>query len=221
MTRKKLLFNVPALSLLLALMLVLAYQAGGSARVAPNRPAVIATVNLAEVLDGLAQRGEAEAKLQSMASEVVAERERRETRLNDLLKQLEDMRTAQGENAEDLESIQKLEEQIVLERLNYQAWTRFKMDQLDVERALLLEELYRAIKSAARELAQASGYDFVVHNDAGAEITVNPESRATRESQVQQAIISRTLLYAAPIADITNDLIERMNNEFRMRGMDG
>jgi hypothetical protein len=46
-------------------------------------------------------------------------------------------------------------------------------------------------------------------------VGVNPESRASRESQVTQQLFSRRVLYADPVVDITDELVERMNNAYK------
>ncbi|MHC5005493.1 MAG: OmpH/Skp family outer membrane protein [Planctomycetota bacterium] len=196
-------------SLLLAAVAVTAvvYDSVG-ARTSVQQPTTTATVNLARVLDGLEQRADAEVRLNGMAEEVRAERDRREAEM----KQLQDQLAA----ATDPKVAIGIEEQLALASLNFQAWVRFKTDQLDIERALLLQDLYRSIKQSIAELAETEGYDLVVVDDSQGELGWSNEARLSREAQILQQIRGRRLLYTTSGIDITDDLVARMNNKFRM-----
>ena len=62
------------------------------------------------------------------------------------------------------------------------------------------------------------GYDFVLMDDTSAELAVNPESKVAREIQVKQQMTARRSLYVNPAMDITDQLIQRMNNAFNAGG---
>jgi Skp family chaperone for outer membrane proteins len=197
--------NVPTVLLLVVLGSIIAYQAGAQ-RGQPRRPAIAATVNLPAVLEGLKQRGDAEAELNALGEQIIAEQERRQS----ALQALEERRQAVADERER----QSIDEELALAALNYQAWLRFANEKVDVEKALLLQELYRSIKKSIQEMAAAEGYDVVLVDDSLGELTVNPESQVTREAQIRQQIISRRLLFTGTSLNITDDLIARMNNEY-------
>ncbi|MCA9296905.1 MAG: hypothetical protein KC983_10310, partial [Phycisphaerales bacterium] len=104
--------------------------------------------------------------------------------------------------------------QIALKSREMKDWVEFRRAELDLEKALMIEGLYRAVRSASAEMAQAQGYDIVMIDDSEREFQVTPDSRVPREAQVRTQLFDRRLLYTADIVDATDDLVERMNNAF-------
>lgn len=201
--------------LIAVLVSIIAYQAGANRAVAPVQPATVAIVNLPRVLNGLEQRSTAEMQVRSMVSEINAERETREAELQRLRSEHTQLRRQARENPETTADADAAEEHLVLEELRFRAWMQFNNDYVDIEHSLVLQDLYRVVKNAAAEMARAEGYDLVLVDDAEGELTVNPESRVPRTTQVEQQMFARQMLYVSPTIDITDDLIERMNNAYR------
>jgi Skp family chaperone for outer membrane proteins len=214
MTRMKKHTSLPVIVLLAALCVVLAYQAGANRPAGVGRTPVIATVNLNAVLEGLEQRGHAEEALRTMHREIMGEAEQREGRIRSMQSELEQSRQQNAEQP-PTPAQEKLEEDLVLDSLNYRRWQQVMAEKLDIERAIQLQDMYRAIRQAASEMAEAEGFDLVIVDDSGGELMFNPEARATREAQVQQQILARNVLFAGTTLDITSDLVARMNNRFR------
>lgn len=210
--------NGPTILMLLILMAALGYQAGAERVEVRKQPAVVATIDITKVMEGLEQRSNAEIKLDQMRVEFNEERERRETRIRELDRQLREKQREVREQRAGMDELQRIEEQIALQELNFQAWITFQSDRIDVEKALLWQDLYRAIRRAVGEMAEGERYDLVIYDNTSEELFINPESRMSREMQVQQQMVSRQLVYAGRSLDVTNELIERMNNQFRARG---
>lgn len=196
--------RIPTGFLIGALVAVVVLQAFGQA--GRMRAPLVATVDLPAVLEQLNERADAEAKLRTIADEIRQEQETREGEIRDIKNRFE--------NAVDDDERAALEEEAALKALQYQAWLRFATDKLDVERSLLLENLYRTIQAAVTDMAQASGIDVVVLDDSLNELGVNPELRVSREAQIRQQIIGRRVLYSNPQMNLTEDLVERMNNAY-------
>jgi hypothetical protein len=64
-------------------------------------------------------------------------------------------------------------------------------------------------------MAEAEGYDMVVLNDSSDDVPFDREVRVPAQIQILQQITNRKILYLKPTIDVTDDLIVRMNNEFR------
>jgi Skp family chaperone for outer membrane proteins len=190
---------------------VLAQQAG------VGRPSVIATVRLSTVIEKLDKWGEAQANLTAMSGQVGAEQKRRQTEIEAMQTQLQTMVEAHGIDNPTAEMI-KLQEDEALARLRFQAWARITMEKADMEKSLLLQDLYRSIKTTAATIANAAGYDLVLVDDSQGELRSTPDARAPREAQIMQQIGARRMLHANPALDITDELITRMNNEHRAGG---
>lgn len=205
--------TVPVALLVLGMAGFLTYQVTGQrSGGAGTGCACVVSVNLPAVIDGLNQRAEAVLQLEDLRSRTLAEDEERKTRITQLREQLLEIPEA------DLDRREEAGEELARVALDYQAWRQFAMEQLDIEKSLMWRELDRVVTEAVAELAEISGYHLVLMDDSGQELGVNPESKISRELQVQQQMTSRRLLYVAPVADVTDELIERMNNAFNAGG---
>lgn len=193
---------------ILPLLLVVAFIASEVSGARPWRaqPTAVATVDLARVLDGLDQRGHAEVGLKKMADEIRAEREQREASI----KAIQDRADAATDEAQRMQ----YEEDAVKATLDYQAWIRFVQNKLDVERALLLQDLYRSITGAIAEMAGAEGWHMVIVDDAASDLSWSDDSQLSREGQTLQKIRGRRVLYGSPLVDLTDQLVIRMNNAY-------
>lgn len=207
--------SAPVLILITALAVVIAYQAGATRPNTANRAAVVATVNLPKVLEGLAQRSHAEASLETMHAEFRQERDRREKTVEQLRADFESLAERQREGEEVLRNLQDIADRLDLQIVNFHAWRQFMFERFDVEHSLIMQDLYRNIKKTIRELSEAEGYDLVIFDTSSGELTVSMEAGIPRSEQIERQILSRGVLYAAPALDITNHVIERMNNQFR------
>jgi Skp family chaperone for outer membrane proteins len=170
------------------------------------RPTSIATIQIERVLNQLNERAEAEGELGARAASLEEERTSRQVVIDEL------METYKA--AEDLQVRRDLEDQIALKSREMKDWVEFRRAEIDLEKALMIEGLYRAVRSASAEMAQAQGYDIVMIDDSEREFQVTPDNRVPREAQVRTQLFDRRLLYTADIVDATDDLVERMNNAF-------
>ncbi len=55
----------------------------------------------------------------------------------------------------------------------------------------------------------------MIVDDSQGDLGTTEDSRLSREAQVRQQIAARRVLYSAPVVDVTDQLIIRMNNEFK------
>lgn len=213
MTRIKSL-NISSILLIAVLLTIIGYQVVGE-RPGVKQNTVVATIDLQRLINGLQQRDESMGKLQEMHAQFQQERKEREGEINAMRDELRGMLESAGQDQPLPAEAQRLEEQMVLKHLRYQAWIRFMNDKFDVEYSLMLQDLFRTVRNSAGKVADEEGYDLVLLDDSKEELTVNPESRLSREAQIRQQMITRSILYARDVIDITTDLTERMNNEYR------
>ena len=83
-------------------------------------------------------------------------------------------------------SREKLGDELALKGLQAQFWFREAMTELEVEKALLLQDLYKSMRAAIEALAQAEGYDLVFIDDASDELPFDRESQAAPQLEVPQ-----------------------------------
>ena len=201
MNRMTQLVSVPSLTIAVALGAVLGQRALSPA------PAVIATVKIDELFDELQQRADARIDLRRLELGIQDEKTRRETELVQLQADLEKV-VAVARRKE-------LDDELKLKNLQMQFWYRAATTELEVEKALLLQNLYRSMIDAIEALAAAEGYDMVILDDSSNELAFENDGRVPPQLQVLQQIASRKILYRNQALDITLDLATRMNNLWR------
>ncbi len=198
--------NLSLIVTALAVGMIAGYQALAQ-RGAAISPPIIATVRIEPLFDGLHQRAEAKTVISALEEKLIAKQGGRQEIMNELEIELEDVVAANRR--------EELTDKIALERMKLQFWFQQARMELEVEKALRLQELYKSVKEAIADLAEAEGYDIVMLNDASDELPFDRESRMPAQLQILQQIASRKLLYLSPATDVTDDLIVRMNNAYR------
>ena len=198
--------HVSSLTVILALAAVIGYQALGQRAIGPAAP-VVAVVRINTLFDQLLQRADARIDLLRLEGDVSEERERRTAELTQMQAELEEV-VAAGSRA-------KLSDELALKGLQMQFWYREAMTELEVEKAILLQDLYKSMRATLADLATAEGYDLVLIDDASDELPFDRESQLAPQLQVLQQIATLKILYRNKALDITLDLAERMNNAWR------
>jgi Skp family chaperone for outer membrane proteins len=198
---------LPSLPLVLLFGAVIAWQAMAQSR--PSGPAaqVVALIRMETLFENLNERADAKAEVDRMERDIAEEQKTRQdeiTKLEDELKQM--MASAARDDLRD---------KIALKHFQLQAWTQGANEELEAEKAMRLQDLYRKIKTAIKALAEAAAYDVVVQNDESSELPFDTNARVPAQVQVLQQISNRKVLYVKPALDVTQDLIVRMNNEHR------
>ena len=192
-----------ALTVILALGAFIGYQALGQRAMGPAAP-VVAVVRINILFDQLQQRADARIDLRRLEQDVSDERARRESAITQMQAELEEVVAVVNR--------EKLGDELALKGLQLRFWYREAMTELEVEKAILLQDLYKSMRAAIEALAKAQGYDLVFIDDASDELPFDRESQAAPQLQVLQQIATRKILYRNPALDITLDLAERMNN---------
>lgn len=172
-------------------------------------PGKIATVDLGKVFDRLAENADWEMRLTALQQRIAQEFQTRQRSLEARIKELEAI-TDEAESA-------KVREDLILMRLRFEEWGRLKQVELDREKSLRWQTLYRAVRDEAGRLAEAEGYEVVLVNDSLGPLNVSREIEMSQEQQVKLQIEARRMLYAAKGTDITEQLVVRMNNARAVR----
>jgi Skp family chaperone for outer membrane proteins len=196
--------------LLLALCMVLGYQAFGRPA-AQNRAPVVVTVDMTRLVDGLEQRQAAEADLKARSDRFEADQATRSQELADLKEQLKAIPET------DKKAREELQDRYGRKAVKFQAWQQAQKEAFEIDTALQLRDIDNSIRAAIADLAEANGYDLVLTDDSAREITYNREAQVPGGVQVRQQMLSRRVLYVDRSVDVTNELIARMNNEFNAK----
>lgn len=187
---------VTALAALALLMLAFAAS--------PPRQPVIATVDLNRALEGLNERATLEDRLRQREAEL-------QGKLEDMVAELEDERSKLEVMPAGSER-RRLEDQLRQMVIRIEFESQFSRRLLDQTEAELLKGLYEKMVDATGRLAERNGYTMVIATDERMRLPA-PEGGAT-SADVQRAILSRRMLHVDRSHDITEELVNMMNNEF-------
>lgn len=206
MNRMRRLVSLRTVTIAVALGAVGGYHALGQRALGPAAP-VLVVVQINELFDELQQRADARIDLRRLELEIQDEKTRRDAQITQLAAELE--------QAVAVARRDELTDELELKNLQMQFWFREATTELEVEKALLLQNLYRSMIDAIEALAAADGYDMVIIDDASVDLTFERDTRVPPQVQVLQQIASRKILYRNPALNITLDLATRMNNLYR------
>ena len=185
-----------------ALVAVASQQAGANARMAPA-PTRVATIDLVKVIERLNERSDWEVQITNITKKVQEEFAARRKGLEELARQLESASEAER---------QGLRDKLAFEQLQFEQWERIKKVEVDRERALMWQSMYRNVRAESQKLADAEGWDVVMVNDGVTEIQLQRGDKVPLEQQAQEQIVRRRILFAGKSTDITDQLVVRMNN---------
>ena len=166
--------------------------------------ATIATINVANVINGLDERQARERELQSFITQ-------RSSKLEDLQKQFE---IAKGEfDLLPREGAARRNKAEDLERLRMQI--RFESELADAlfnaRRGEIFAALFEKIDATVAEMARSNGYTLVLSDDQESMAPSNPTEQAARA-----AIYGRRIMYSDGAVDITDELVQLMNNQWKI-----
>jgi len=177
-----------------------------TARSAANRAIpepTIATITIAEVINGLEEIQQRQNELKSFITE-------RDTKIQKINREFETTKSEFDLLPNGAEK-RNLAEQLERLRVQRELETQLAGVLVDRRRGEIFAELYEKIDASVRELAQSRGYTFVLTNDEEAGVPASPT-----EQQARQAIYGRRVMYADEAVDITDELVEKMNNQWRV-----
>ncbi|MCA9284995.1 MAG: OmpH family outer membrane protein [Phycisphaerales bacterium] len=195
--------SLPVLAVLAALIGLFAYQAG-AVRALAARPTAVGTVDLGKVFEKMNERAEWDASTKGMEESLTAELRKRQESAQAKKAQYDALPAGAERDA--------LRESLAKDLLEDEVWFKFKRSQVDRERSLMWQSMYRNIRAEAALLAEAEGFDLLLVNDASNEIRSDTDPNASAEAQILQQITARRVLYSQPTIDLTDKLIIRINN---------
>ena len=178
---------------------------GTALSMAPAGP--VAYIDLVRVINGLAEKADAEANLNGQLETVLGESESREKEIRELSESI----GAMDMGPDRISAQEQLDEKYT----EFLAWQEFTLREIDIERALLMQGLYQDVMTAVRKMAEREGIDMVFIYSPDREIQIDPQA-GPLEDQVRADIRSRRIAFSSARVDRTEDVIIRMNNEYEM-----
>ncbi len=198
-----------SISVMATVLLAVAFLPSATAQRGAAGP--VAVVDIAVVLQGLAERADAEAHIRARAEAFEPEL----NRLQSEVKSLEEALEATADSPERLLAEERVDAAVI----NLMALDYMVKREMDVERSLQLKGLYEDIMQAIADMAEADRIDLVLIHDGNQQIeTVNASDAPPQVSQVRAQIAQRRIAFAAQHIDRTRDVIVRMNKDYANKG---
>lgn len=174
--------------------------------------ASVGVVDLTKVMAGLTEAGEARTKLEESFKGLNAD-------LRALAEEIKKI-SADLDVTKDRSTPDALRLRLRRAELEAQARARGEASQrvLDIQEGELLRRMFLKVTDAARRMAETQGYDLIIVDDRA---NVPPERVNDREAlgrEINDMVLSRRVLAASPKVDVTQALIDFMNNEFKAGG---
>ena len=162
----------------------------------------VAVVDVQKAFDALREKVQVEAELQSAADVVKQEDTRRQQKLQELQQDLKIL--AAGTAPYD-----RKQEELERAALDRQVWLQFQQAKLNRERAVRIEGIYKKMVDAIGRVATAGGFKIVLFKEP--EMTLG---QITKPEQISAVIGARKVLWSADELDLTDQVIQKLNNEF-------
>ena len=191
---------LPLVAVIGLLASMIAYQSfGGGGATAIIDPAVVATVNLERVYGAIPQKATAEQSLEAFGRSL-------DNTINGMEDEIELLESELEGLAPNSERHEQVTAELMRKTLEYEGYVQFANNRLEMEKAEALRDIYLELRLTIAQLAQSNGYDFVVVDDTVGDLV------PTTEQDMQRQISARRMLYGSRTIDITDIVIEAMNN---------
>lgn len=165
------------------------------------QPNAVAVVRLDKVFDNLKQMQKFKAEETSRREQLQAELKSRQEKLQTQQADL-DMLTP------GTPGFIQAQEELTRAAIELQVWSQFEQQKLARDAGLQFESLYRDTLGAIGRVAEANGFDLVLYAET------EPEFRYENLQQLLTQMSVRKVLYAKEALDVTDQVVQQMNNEF-------
>lgn len=167
-----------------------------------GRPTAVCVVDVENVFNHINEKTQIEADLNSRQEKLVKERQDREAELRELRKDLDVLSASTPAFKQKQDDLEK-------KVFDLQAWAQWQTNAMARENRLQITNLYNKITASAGKLAKETGYDVVLFKEPAADFgNVTPE-------KLSEALRARKVLWTAEDLDITDQVVQAMNNEYK------
>ena len=171
---------------------------------AQARPTSIAVLDVEKAMVALEEKTQVEADLKTELEQIKQEHTNRRQKLQlmkDDLDLLQPGTDAYMQKAEELQ----------LSGMQLESWYKYKQARMNAESVLQIGSMYRKLVDTMSKVATESGYDMVIFKEKEPSFNnIKPEALSTY-------IAMRKVLWVRSDLDITDQVVQRMNNEWRNR----
>ncbi len=199
-------FTLLAVALFVVILIGPDGSAPATATPAQTSPTSIATVDLTRLWAQLDEQNALDQEIQTLERDLL---EKLQLRKDAVVALQADLDPLEPGSPRFLERSREL----LLAKKDAQAFAEYSMSTLDLQLALNLQKMYWKTNDAVKKLAN-SRFQLILYSDVLTAFRFTESSRLSRAAQVRQQIASRTMLHAERSLDLTDELIQRMNNAY-------
>jgi Skp family chaperone for outer membrane proteins len=162
----------------------------------------IACVNVVQVLNDYQRQKDLVAEVSQLQDKLNAENKQRRDKIDTLQAELDRM------DPDDPTLVPRMREMLAAQ-IDYKNWADLKQADVAREFGLWSVRLYKELVKATEELAHRDGYDLVLYKGEFQPVSMDPE-------QIKEQIRSLHLLYVNPAVDISQSVLDKLNNDYRV-----
>jgi len=168
----------------------------------------VATVNMFEVVRALDEFRQVQERLAGVT-------EQRQSEINDLTGRIDGKQQELDQLSPESPAYDQLDRELKMLRAEREARGAILGQFVAEDNARALTELYEKGIQAVQDVAERDGWDVVLHTGQRLGVPRNPGVNANQAVPfVEDWIQSRRVIYSGPGVDITQDVVQLMNNRF-------
>ncbi len=164
----------------------------------------IGVIDVAQVFESYNMTRDLESMFNAKRQELASEAEQRRTSIDQMRRGL----AAFDPSSADYISREK---ELIRAEVDFQVWSTHSEQRLKTNHKMWLLAIYRNTQATVAKLANERNYDLVLTFDRLAEDA--PDSVTLR-----QQILLQKVIYHSPRVDITNEVLNRLNSEYKSTG---
>jgi Skp family chaperone for outer membrane proteins len=173
----------------------------GAGAMMAARPTAIAVVDVVKVRNAMDEAREVTAEIERELQEFQNQDKARMQAIEELRQDLELLEP-------NTPAYTAKRQELLFKMVEARTWQEVKKAELNSEHAIQLERLYMKIVAAARDVAELNGYDIVMAAERQLDF-----SKANAQ-EIDALVALRKLLWHTPEINITDQVIQKMNNDF-------
>jgi len=169
-----------------------------------GQPTSAAVVDVQLTFSSIKEKLQVESELKSHLEQLNRDEQDRKRELEELKSDLEIL-------APDTPAYNDKQAKLEHSAIELQAWRTFQTQKLSQERGLQVEKLYRKMLDAIASIAEQNGYDLVLFKEKPVDF------RGAKPEALNTLIQVRKVLWSSDQLDLTDEVIQLMNNQFSNR----
>ena len=168
------------------------------------KPTAVATVDLNALLLNLDEQSAIKAAIIVMQEKMQRQEQEKKTELKALQ---EDLKISK----QGTDSAKKLMEKLQMKAMEFEVWGKFAQQKLANEQVIRTKAIYKKLTETIAEVAKKNKCDVVLQKDGVKDFA---KLRVQNNQQLLNVIGGHKVLYAANTIDITDEVTQKMNNDF-------